>query len=91
MTPAQTALLERIRARPGAASATMGPGRNMGPGWIEVAPEHLETALAHRRAANAEPSAGRMSREMMMTSRSLTRGYAGGHVVEFAVQGLDAS
>ncbi|MGC3953166.1 MAG: TfoX/Sxy family protein [Propionicimonas sp.] len=46
--------------RPGAAQAEMGPGRDMGPGWIEVAASAIatdpglacwvEAALAHNRA-----------------------------------------
>ena len=32
---------EELLARPGAAQAEMGAGRDMGPGWIEVAAEAL--------------------------------------------------
>lgn len=31
-----------LLARPGAMQAEMGPGRDMGPGWIEVAAEAIE-------------------------------------------------
>lgn len=47
-----------LAARPGAAQAVMGPGRSMGPGWIDVEAESiaddgslrawLDEALAHR-------------------------------------------
>lgn len=48
-----------LLGRAGAAQATMGPGRDMGPGWIEIAPDVLDdeglrfwvdAALAHNRA-----------------------------------------
>lgn len=51
---------DELLARPGAAQAEMGAGRDMGPGWIEVAAAALEAeealvswvrlALAHNRA-----------------------------------------
>ncbi|MFT3877488.1 MAG: TfoX/Sxy family protein [Propioniciclava sp.] len=50
---------DELLTRPGAAQAEMGPGRDMGPGWIEVAAGTLaddedlafwvEVALAHNR------------------------------------------
>jgi len=55
---------EELLDRPGAAQAEMGPGRDMGPGWIEVAPSALgdealsawvDLALAHNRAVTGGP------------------------------------
>lgn len=50
---------EELLARPGAAQAEMGAGRDMGPGWIEVAAdaiadedqlaEWIDIAMEHRR------------------------------------------
>ncbi len=50
---------EDLLGHPGAAQAEMGPGRTMGPGWIEVAPSAIadaaglgvgvDEALAHNR------------------------------------------
>ena len=50
---------EELLSRPGAAQAVMGPGRDMGPGWVEVAATALsgdglaawlDVALEHNRA-----------------------------------------
>lgn len=56
---------DELTARPGAAQATMGPGRDMGPGWVEVEPAALagdddlafwvEVALELNRAAGPRP------------------------------------
>ncbi|WP_193311513.1 TfoX/Sxy family protein [Georgenia satyanarayanai] len=55
---------EELLARPGATQAVMGPGRDMGPGWIEVRPaavagdglaSWLGVALEHNRAVTATP------------------------------------
>lgn len=52
---------DELLDRPGATQAEMGAGRSMGPGWIEVTAQSIETdaglshwldaALAHNRAA----------------------------------------
>ncbi|WP_454085912.1 TfoX/Sxy family protein [Georgenia sp. Marseille-Q6866] len=53
---------EELLARPGAAQAVMGPDRDMGPGWVEVAAtaltgdglaSWLEIALEHNRTVTA--------------------------------------
>lgn len=50
---------EELLARPGAAQAVMGPGRDTGPGWVAVAPDGVAgdglsfwvaVALEHNRA-----------------------------------------
>lgn len=51
---------DELLRRPGAARATMGPGRDMGPGWLEVAADAIsgdeqlsswiDIAMAHNRA-----------------------------------------
>lgn len=51
---------DELLSRPGAEQAEMGPGREMGPGWIRVETDHLEgdddlsawveVALEHNRA-----------------------------------------
>lgn len=33
---------DELLTRPGAVQAEMGPGRDMGPGWIEVTPDAIE-------------------------------------------------
>lgn len=51
-----------LLTRPGATQAVMGPGRDMGPGWIEVVPASLDdddlafwvnTALAYNRTSRS--------------------------------------
>lgn len=51
---------QQLLSRPGAARAEMGPGRDMGPGWIEVNPSAIDSdenlsfwvgiAIEHNRA-----------------------------------------
>ncbi len=51
--------------RPGASQAEMGPGRDMGPGWIEVAPDAIanddglsawiDTAMSYNRLVTGRP------------------------------------
>jgi TfoX/Sxy family transcriptional regulator of competence genes len=57
---------DELLRRPGATQAEMGPGRGMGPGWIEVAAEAIsdeeplsawvETAMAYNRVVTGSRS-----------------------------------
>ena len=69
---ADPARADELLARPGAAPAEMGPGREMGPSWISVGREAVATdeglaswlgvALQHHAAGGARPPRSRRTR-----------------------------
>lgn len=72
---------ETLLGEPGAEQAHMGAGREMGAGWITVAPEaiaddgHLtfwvDAAMQHNRAVTGGQSAGKSSRGASQDSRQI--------------------